>query len=99
MLIDGISYPDPLQKNDGGMVATVAEWENVRRAELLQHFRDQIYGHPLPAPTTMRFAVTAADFASVTRKTVTITGSHGRGLQGPTVHPPRHYGPSRCVPS
>ena len=61
------------------MVATVAEWENVRRAELLQHFRERIYGQPLPAPTAIRFAVTATDFASVTRKiaTITVAGPHG----------------------
>ena len=36
--------PDPLTFNDGTKVATVMQWENGRRAELLEMFSSQMYG-------------------------------------------------------
>jgi len=51
---DGVNYdeskvpvftlPDPLALNDGTKVTTVKQWENQRRAELLETFSAQMYG-------------------------------------------------------
>jgi hypothetical protein len=37
--------PDPLTGNDGKKVSTVKQWEKQRRAEILEFFSSQVYGH------------------------------------------------------
>lgn len=46
--IDGLAYPNPLRLDNGDPVATAAEWEGTRRAELLAAFRQNVYGQGLP---------------------------------------------------
>ena len=41
------TLPDPLVFNDGEKVTTVKQWENQRRAELLEIFSAQMYGRTL----------------------------------------------------
>jgi len=38
------TLPDPLVKNDGTPVTTVEQWNNERRAELIELFRREVYG-------------------------------------------------------
>ena len=51
--------PDPLEKEDGGRVATPVEWMNSRREKILQLFKDIEYGEELPRPDKLEFKVLA----------------------------------------
>lgn len=95
--IDGTAYPNPLRANDGASVATVAQWEGVRRAELLADFRQDVYGHGLPDLPTPTFQVTSAAFPGVTRKIVkvTVTGPRGSGSFTVTLFVPKTEGKPR----
>ena len=42
--VPAFTLPDPLTFNDGNKVITVKQWENQRRAELLEFFSSQMYG-------------------------------------------------------
>jgi hypothetical protein len=79
--IDGVDYPDPLRFADGEPVTTVEEWEQERRPELLDDFRENVYGEGLPDSPEESFAVTSTAFPGGTRKKVTITvvGPEGTG--------------------
>jgi len=39
-----VLLPDPLSKNDGARVECAAQWENIRRPELLRDFGNAVYG-------------------------------------------------------
>jgi (4-O-methyl)-D-glucuronate---lignin esterase len=95
--IDGEDYPNPLRLNNGGSVATAAEWEDTRRGELLADFRQDVYGQGLPDPAAPTFQVTSADFPGVTRKIVKITvvGSRGTGSFDVTLFVPKTDGKPR----
>lgn len=41
---DDLNLPDPLTTNDGTAVTTVDQWQDVRREEVLELFREHIYG-------------------------------------------------------
>jgi hypothetical protein len=77
--IDGIDYPDPLEKSNGSMVENVDDWERNRRPELLELFRREFYGRPPPTPSALTCSVSASEFPTVTRKLVRIgvTGPYG----------------------
>src|SRR5687768_10501954 len=75
--IDGISYPEPLRKNSGGLVTSVQDWEDVRRQELLTLFRENVYGYGLPQPAELSIRVQTRDYSAVRRKIVSI-GVQGR---------------------
>ncbi|MDN5913613.1 MAG: acetylxylan esterase [Pseudonocardia sp.] len=79
--IDGEDYPDPLRLNNGEPVRSVAEWEGTRRGELLDDFRDHVYGQSLPKPLEQTFDVESTDLGDVERKIVRvgITGPEGSG--------------------
>lgn len=42
--VPAYTLPDPLVMDDGTLVTSVEQWEGQRRAELLEHFRREIYG-------------------------------------------------------
>ena len=70
--------PDPLIMEDGKPVQSIDQWENTRRAELLELFSTQVYGvTPDPETYTATFEVTNtiedAAGGTATRKTVQIT--------------------------
>ena len=50
---DGL--PDVLRRNDGTMVSTAADWSRVRRPEILELFRREMYGRSPERPAKMRF--------------------------------------------
>ena len=78
--IDGKDYPNPLTLKNGQPVSTKAIWESQRRAELLQDFRQNVYGF-IPEPTNVTFDVKPTTSGSNVRKNVTInyTGPNGSG--------------------
>ena len=47
--------PDPLTFNDGKKVTTVKQWENQRRAELLEIFSSQMYGRTPKGKIKVRY--------------------------------------------
>lgn len=47
------TLPDPLQSASGERVDSAEAWRNQRRPELLELFRAQMYGRPLPTPEKM----------------------------------------------
>lgn len=52
------TLPDPLVCTDGTKVADAATWHNKRRAELLELFREHVYGRtPIGRPAAMRFEI------------------------------------------
>jgi len=84
-----MTFPDPLKFPDGKAVTTPQEWQQVRRPEILELFREHVYGRaPVGRPDNLRFEVTdlstnALDGAA-TRKLVEIHFS-GPGGTG-TIH-------------
>ena len=59
--VGAIPLPDPLQMEDGQSVTNAAMWYHLRRPEILHLFQMQVYGKPLPRPTTQSFRVVAED--------------------------------------
>lgn len=58
------TLPDPLTLADGTKVADAASWKNLRRPQVLELFKQHVYGRaPAPGskPATMRFVVTDQD--------------------------------------
>ncbi|MBL9134283.1 MAG: acetylxylan esterase [Verrucomicrobiales bacterium] len=55
--VPSYTLPDPLIRSDGDRVTTAREWRKVRRPELLEIFREQVYGHSPGRPASMRFEV------------------------------------------
>lgn len=53
------TVPDPLLGKDGKRVADVASWKGMRRHEVLQDFRDLMYGHTPELPIKLRTQVVA----------------------------------------
>ena len=53
--IPSFSLPSPLKRADGSFVTSASEWMSRRRPEILQLFKDEIYGEQLPRPDEMRF--------------------------------------------
>lgn len=49
--------PDPLTCNDGSKVTTVEQWENKRRAEILEYFYTQEYGRTRGEKIDVRYEV------------------------------------------
>lgn len=83
---DEIKLPDPLVMNDGTRVASAELWKTKRRAEVLELFRENVYGRaPIGRPDTLAFALTnsAADAmdGKATRKLIRIAyaGPGGKG--------------------
>ena len=48
---------DVLTCQDGTVVKTVEDWEKKRRPELLQMFKDVMYGERLPLPDKVRYEI------------------------------------------
>jgi hypothetical protein len=53
------TLPDPLVALDGTPVSTAADWNTSRREELMNLFRDQVYGRRPSVEYTVRFEKTA----------------------------------------
>ena len=55
--VGAYTLPDPLVFNDGKPVRTAADWMKRRRAEVLELFATNIYGHNPTAPRNLRYEV------------------------------------------
>ncbi len=47
--------PDPLERADGGRVKTAAQWTESRRADILEMFSQEMYGHVPSRPDALHF--------------------------------------------
>ena len=57
-----LAPPDLMATGDGQRVSSVREWENVRRPEILETFRREVYGRrPVERPDFLRFERECAD--------------------------------------
>ncbi|MCC7377115.1 MAG: acetylxylan esterase [Verrucomicrobiales bacterium] len=63
--VPSYTLPDPLIRADGDRVTSAREWRKVRRPELLETFRDQVYGHSPGRPASMRFEVRKSEPAAL----------------------------------
>ncbi|MCA9217487.1 MAG: acetylxylan esterase [Planctomycetales bacterium] len=57
--VPAYTLPDPLVKSDGSKVTDADDWNQTRRAELMELFRSQVYGRRPTTPYTIRFDKTA----------------------------------------
>ena len=68
--------PDPLVANNGYPVTSASQWQNSRRAEILKHFEDSVYGRRAQLPSNLSFTTTSVDRKALggtaTRKQVTV---------------------------
>ena len=81
-----LDLPDPLVTQDGVEVTTPEQWQETRRPEILELFREHVYGRaPIGRPSDQQFVpadtVPDAMHGTATRKRVDITfsGSGGKG--------------------
>lgn len=54
-LIPPYTLPDPLKTEKGRRIRTVRQWENLRRPELMEIFRSQMFGYCSGRPDGMHF--------------------------------------------
>lgn len=94
--------PDPLMTVGGQAVTTVQAWETQRRPELLELFREHVYGrNAVERPATLRIVrgqETPACDGEAVREHVSITypGAGGAGGIGVTVYYPAKGKPKGC---
>jgi hypothetical protein len=86
LLAADLNLPDPLIAADGTKVADASAWNNKRRAEVLELFRENVYGRaPVARPAELRFETIEenrdAMEGKATLKLVRIAYA-GRGGQG-----------------
>ena len=53
--IPACTLPSPLDRKDGGRIATAYEWVNRRRPEVLALYQKEVYGQIPPRPDRMWF--------------------------------------------
>lgn len=105
-LVSGVSgeLPNPLRCEDGTVVTNAYSWNSARRAEVLNLFRQNIYGRaPVGRPDSLKFQVedSSEHFmdGAARRKLVRITYS-GRGGEGAIrlvlFTPTKRSGPVPC---
>lgn len=98
----GPVLPDPLVARDGSAVRTVEAWETRRRPELLELFREHVYGrNAVERPADMRIVrgeETPAWAGEAVRQQVRITYAGGaeEGGIGVTVYYPANVKPKGC---
>jgi len=84
---DDLSLPDPLLTRAGEKVTTIDQWQKGRRQEILELFRENIYGRaPIGRPDTLRFDVKEVDThamngkATLKRVEIHFSGPGGKGM-------------------
>lgn len=105
---DAIS-PDPLASADGRAIRTVADWDTLRRPELLELFRQHVYGR-VPASAADAVATLAIeredqgarapafDCSALRRRAqIRYEGPGGAGAIRATMYSPAHDKPKGCV--
>ncbi len=75
--------PDPLIDNNGRQVTTKIQWLETRRPEILDLFKEHVYGKFPGAPDDIQFKVTTVDKTALngkaTRKEITVVFSSVQG--------------------
>jgi dienelactone hydrolase len=84
---DDLSLPDPLTTRAGNKVTTSAEWQKARRPEILELFRENVYGRaPIGRPKHLSFDVVETDKnamggkATLKRVDIHFSGPGGKGM-------------------
>lgn len=84
--VPSYNLPDPLVLQDGTKVTTPQQWREVRRPELLEIFRTQVYGRRLEKPQGLTFTEIESDPKALggkgTKKKIRID-FFGKGAEGP----------------
>ena len=79
--VGSYTLPDPLIFNDGTPVRSAQDWTNRRRAEILELFAANVYGHGPASPASLRYKAIDLDRHALggkaIRKQVTIWFSSG----------------------
>jgi len=68
--VPAYTLPDPLVAADGRPLTKARQWTHGRRAEILELFRQHVYGHSPGRPRGMRFEVRSEDRAALGGKAV-----------------------------
>ncbi len=88
--VRAVELPDPLEFADGSKVASVKAWEEKRREEVLDLFREHVYGrNPVERPDDLRFEPleeeTTVFTGAAIRRRVRIVYTGTRGESGFTL--------------
>ncbi len=94
---DDLRLPDPLTTSAGKKITTAAEWREIRRPEILEFFRTNIYGRaPIGLPKDLSFKVieenkNAMDGkATLKRIEISFSGPGGSGKIEPVIFIPNN---------
>ena len=55
--VPNYALPELLETADGRMIKTAADWEQIRRPEILNLFRKQVFGKAPAAPESISFRI------------------------------------------
>src|SRR5690242_13772786 len=64
------TLPDPLVTSSGKRITTAADWNKIRRPELLHLFEENMYGRTGAPPQKISFELTSIDRAALAGKAV-----------------------------
>lgn len=94
---ESIPIPDPLQLSSGQKVSSTTIWEQTRRPELLELFKEHVYGHnPVDRPQDLQFKITKTDKQAMNGKAtlkqvqVSFSGPGGKGNMNLVIFIPNH---------
>lgn len=59
--VPAYTLPDPLAADDGSAVTSASQWKESRRAEILNHFEQSVYGRRPGKPEALEFTITSED--------------------------------------
>jgi (4-O-methyl)-D-glucuronate---lignin esterase len=68
--VGAYTLPDPLVFNDGSSVRTAADWTNRRRAEVLELFATNVFGHSPAPPRQLNYEVFDTDLNALGGKAI-----------------------------
>jgi hypothetical protein len=68
--VPNYTLPDPLKMQDGSPVKTAKDWTRKRRPEVLDLFREHVYGHSPGPPSGLKFKVTQNDDTAIGGKAI-----------------------------
>ncbi len=63
--VPSYTLPDPLTASDGSTITTAKQWDSVRRPELMELFREHVYGRRPDTAYTVQFETTAQNLNSL----------------------------------
>lgn len=100
---DTVVIPDPLACTDGSRVTSAEDWMNRRRPELLELFREYVYGRSPPPATPTTYEVLSVDknafngLAIKKRIKVNFHGPQGAGALTLHLYLPKGAPPIGCM--